>query len=158
MQTVQEFDSFYRGHLHLIQKYLARRVRFENVEELSSEVFDIAFRKMSQAKAGFELPWLYRIAGFVVANHRRKLQTETNLLANLTGPDTSASAEQLALAQIELAEAWKKLKPAERSALSLAAFEGLSVAEIAITLGVSKNAVSIRLHKARTELAKHLDL
>jgi RNA polymerase sigma-70 factor (ECF subfamily) len=158
MKTAQEFDEFYRNHLHLVQKYLSRRVGFEQVEELSAEIFDIAYRRMSQAKLGFELPWLYRIAGFVVANHRRKLNREINFLALFAAPDSAASAEQLALTNLAIAEAWKKLKPAEAAALSLAVFEGLSIEEIAMALGVSKNAVNIKLHRARNELAKLLEL
>ncbi len=144
--------------MHVIQRYLARRVPLENIDDLVSEIFDIAFRRMNQAKPGFELPWLYRIAGFVVANHRRKLQRETSFLATFYAAETSASAEQIALSHVELAEAWKQLKPGEREALSLAAFEGLSVSQIATALGITTNAVNLRLHKARTKLAKHLDL
>ena len=158
MNNLQEFDAFYRSNLHTIQKYLARRVNYESVEELATEVFDIAFRRMNQAKPGFELPWLYRIAGFVVANHRRKLQRETNFLRTFSAVETSASAEQLALSHLELANAWKALKSGEREVLSLAAFEALSVGEIARALGISKNAVNLRLHKARTNLAKLLNL
>lgn len=158
MKTVQEFDAFYRNHVQLIQKYLARRVGFEQVEQLCAETFDIAYRRMSQAKPGFELPWLYRIAGYVVANHRRKLSREANFLAQFTAPDSAVSAEQLALTNLALAEAWKKLRPVEAAVLSLAAFEGLSIEEISKTLGVSKNAVNIRLHRARVELTKLLEL
>jgi RNA polymerase sigma-70 factor (ECF subfamily) len=158
MQSAQEFDRFYRENLHHIQKYLARRVNFNSVDDLAAEVFDIAYRRRSQAKVGFELPWLYRIAGFVVANHRRKTQRESRLVPSLGNADTAASAEQLAMAQLELAEAWQKLRLSDRAALSLAAFEGLNVAEIAQVLGISKNAVNLRLHRARKELSKLLNL
>ena len=70
--------------------------------------------------------------------------------------DSSPSAETLALVDVSLAEAWKKLTLAERQVISLTAFEGLTVPEAAKALEISNNALSIRLSRARANLAKIL--
>ena len=154
--TPDDFSALHREHQGPIAKYLARRVDFVEVEDLCSEVFEIAWAKRAEAISGFELPWLYRIAGFVVANARRRATTRKKFIAGLTPPDHSPSAESIAVADIALAQAWAKLGTAERTALALVAFEGLRVEEVAAALGISANAVSIRLHRARAKLAELL--
>ncbi len=157
MRTEQQFTTLYRESLPLISKYLFRRVEANQVEELCSQVFEIAWQKRTAAPAGFELPWLYRIAANVISNHRRSLARETSLIASLREPNSAPSAESIALADIELAEAWAKLKPAEQNVLALAAFEGLGVHEISLALGISGNAAAVRLHRARANLALLLE-
>jgi RNA polymerase sigma-70 factor (ECF subfamily) len=100
-----------------------------------------------------ELPWLYRIAANVVANHRRKQATGNALIAALRPADSAPSAEDLVIADASLANAWRQLRPAEREVLTLALVEDLTPAQLAVALGASVNAVTIRLHRARGKLA-----
>ena len=154
--TPDEFTAIYRDYQTPIAKFLARRVEFVDVEDLCSEVFEIAWTKRSQAVAGFELPWLYRIASFVIANSRRKTAGRSRLISALSVADHSPSAEAIAIADIALADAWGKLSAAERGILALVAFEGLRVDQVAASLGLTPNAASIRLHRARTKLSELL--
>jgi RNA polymerase sigma factor (sigma-70 family) len=152
----EEFTGVYREFLPQISKYLVRRCDLADVEELASRVFEIAWRKRAQAPAGFELAWLYRIAGFVVSNHRRARQSEQNFLARFKPLDFAPSPEDIALADIGLAAAWKKLSPFEREAISLTAFEGLTNTEAAKVLEITPNAFTQRLAKARAKLKDNL--
>jgi len=154
--TPAEFSAIYREHQTPIAKYLARRVEFGQVEDLCSEVFEIAWQKREQAAEGYELPWLYRIAGFVIANSRRKTAGRSRLFSALSVTDHAPSAESIAIADIALADAWRKLSAAERGILALVAFEGLRVDQVATAMGLSANAVSIRVHRARAKLAELL--
>jgi RNA polymerase sigma-70 factor, ECF subfamily len=139
-----------------ISSYLVRRCDRSDVEELASRVFEIAWRKRSQAPEGYELAWLYRIAGFVVSNHRRSIQSATNFLMRFKPSDFAPSAEDIALADLELSAAWKKLSNFEREAISLTAFEGLSNQEAAKVLEIGPNAFTQRLAKARKALKANL--
>jgi len=154
--TPAAFSAIYREHQTPIAKYLARRVEFGQVEDLCSEVFEIAWQKREQAAEGYELPWLYRIAGFVIANSRRKTAGRSRLFSALSVADHAPSAESIAIADIALADAWRKLSAAERGILALVAFEGLRVDQVATAMGLSANAVSIRVHRARAKLAELL--
>jgi len=154
--TPDEFSAIYREHQTPIAKFLARRVDFVEVEDLCSEVFEIAWTKRADAVQGYELPWLYRIAGFAVANARRRANTRNRFIASLSPADHAPSAESIAVADIALAQAWAKLAAGERAMLALVAFEGLRVDEAAATLGITANAASIRLHRARAKLAELL--
>ncbi|MEV0201766.1 sigma-70 region 4 domain-containing protein [Nonomuraea sp. NPDC050691] len=55
-------------------------------------------------------------------------------------------------------KAFADLSDGYREVLSLADWEGMSVAEIAVVLGCSANAVRIRLHRARRRLARALSV
>lgn len=151
------FVAAYRRHLRPVGGFLARRVESQHVEDLAAEVFAIAWRRRDAVTPGEELPWLYGIAGNVVRNHRRSLRRQHDLLAGWRPADSAPSAEELVLADQGLADAWGTLRASEREVLALAVFEALPVAQIATVLGISANAVSIRLHRARQRLAAALD-
>ena len=152
----EEFTTIHRGFLPQISSYLVRRCDKSEVEELASRVFEIAWRKRAQAPQNYELAWLYRIAGFVVANHRRAIKSEQNLIARLRPLDFAPSPEDIAIADLSLSKAWGKLSPFEREAISLTAFEGLSNQDAAKVLEISPNAFTQRLGKARAKLKANL--
>ncbi|MFN5160083.1 MAG: RNA polymerase sigma factor [Rhodoluna sp.] len=153
----QAFIGLFRDHLQDVSKYLSRRTDSRHVEDLASEIFEIAWRKRADCPAGFELAWLYRISGFVLANHRRKAENRMIHLPIMDGDKTSPSAEDLALDGSGVAQAYQSLSSADRQILSLLVFEGLSVSEIAVVLGISQNTASQKLKRARARLASKLD-
>lgn len=154
--TPEEFTNLYRGFLPQISSYLVRRCDRSDVEELASRIFEIAWRKRAGAPEGYELAWLFRIAGFVVSNHRRALQSERNFLLRFRPSDFAPTPEDIALADLELSKAWKKLSGFEREAISLTAFDGLSHQVAAKVLEISPNAFTQRLAKARKTLKANL--
>jgi RNA polymerase sigma factor (sigma-70 family) len=56
----------------------------------------------------------------------------------------------------DLAAAFRRLLEDDREVLALAGWEELDRAQIAVVLGCSRNAVRIRLHRARRRLAQRL--
>jgi RNA polymerase sigma-70 factor (ECF subfamily) len=151
-----EFDDVYRRHLPAVSAYLARRVDRSDVEDLAADVFAIAWRKRASVASGEELPWLYRIASYQVANHRRRLAVRRDALALFVAPDAAPAADAAFEGDPALARAWRSLAGAQREVLALVVLDGLPVAEAAIALGVSPNAASIRLHRAKKALAAAL--
>jgi len=151
-----EFEAVYRRHLPAISAYLARRVARDDVEDLAADVFAIAWRKRASVTPGEELPWLYRIGAYQVANHRRRIAMRASVLGLLAAPDSAPAADALLDSDPELAAAWRTLSPRHREVLALVVLEELPVAEAAIALEVSANAVSIRLHRAKKALAEAL--
>lgn len=152
----EEFTSVFRETLTPLSKFLTRRVEPSAVEDLAAEVYEIAWKKRDSIPAGMELAWLYRIAGYLVANHRRKVARRAQIVELLSETNDAPAAEAVALADLELSSAWAQLKPAERRVLALVAFDGLSPDELAVAMGISKNAAAIRLHRARERFASLL--
>lgn len=155
MDQVQ-FVATFRSHLQDISKYLTRRVEISQVEDLASEIFEIAWRKRESCPQGFELAWLYKIAGFVVSNHRRKLSRRAVMVPLLDHDRSAPSAEDVALDGSTVAQAFDELSAKDRQVLSLLVFEQLSIKEIAVVLGTTENNTSQRLKRARERLAKNL--
>ncbi|MCX6496580.1 MAG: RNA polymerase sigma factor [Rhodoluna sp.] len=151
-----KFVATFRSHLQDISKYLTRRVELSQVEDLASEIFEIAWRKRESCPEGFELAWLYKIAGFVVSNHRKKISRRVVLLPLLDNDLSAPSAEDVALDGSGIAIAFGLLSPKDRQILSLLVFEQLSVKEISVVIGATENSTSQRLKRARERLAKHL--
>lgn len=153
-----DFVRVYRELLPKIGQYLSRRVPLDEVEDIASLVFEVAWQKRSQVTPGEELPWLYRIAAFQVANFRRRQATLTNFLSTTLIPSSAPAAEELATFDLDLAAAWKSLSSSEQSLLALVTFEGLSVQDAAVATGITPNTASSRLHRARKKLAAKLRL
>jgi RNA polymerase sigma-70 factor (ECF subfamily) len=151
-----QFVATFRSHLQDISKYLTRRVEISQVEDLASEIFEIAWRKRESCPQGFELAWLYKIAGFVVSNHRRKLSRRAVMVPLLDHDRSAPSAEDVALDGSAVAQAFDELSAKDRQVLSLLVFEQLSIKEIAVVLGTTENNTSQRLKRARERLAKNL--
>lgn len=148
----EDFTERFAGLRVPIAKFLYRRVDANEVDDLAADVFDIAWRKGSTVNVGEELPWLYRVATNVIANHRRKNARGQRFLSALLAPDTSPSAESIAVADIALADAWRQLPATSRQILALTALDGMSIAEVAQSLDITVNAVSVRLNRARQQL------
>ena len=157
MPTPEEtFVAAYTQHLPAISRYLSRRVDRTHVEDLAADVFAIAWRKRDSVKPGEELPWLYRIAANLVANHRRRQAAGASFLSAFRVADSAPSAEDIVIADQSLAAAWRTLKARDREIIALAVLEDLPVSAIASALQLSPNAVSIRLHRAKKALADAL--
>lgn len=155
--NAEEFGALFRAHIQEVTKFLARRLHSDQVEDMASDLFEVAWTKRDSIPKDFELPWLYKTARYLIANHRRKETGRANILATLAEPIAAPSAETIALADLELAEAWKKLSAKDQEVLALWAWDGLEVKEISISLGLSENAVNVRLSRARKSLASNLE-
>lgn len=155
--TAEEFGALFRAHITEISRFLARRLPADHVDDIASDLFEIAWNKRSKIPQGLELPWLYKTARYLIANHRRKEAGRQAILASLAEPVAAPSAEAIALADIELAQAWGKLNEKEREALALWALDGLEPKEVAIALGISENAANVRLSRAKKNLLSELE-
>lgn len=156
--TPEQFASNFRQHLPLISRYLSRRVPEADVEDLAAATFEVAWAKRGTVTLGEELPWLYKIAGYQVANFRRKQATVSKYLTLTLVPDSAPSAESIAVADLDLANALKVLSAADRELLALVVLDGLAVNTAAEVLGISANAASSRLHRSRQKLAQKLSM
>jgi RNA polymerase sigma factor (sigma-70 family) len=159
MTTVEEerFTALYRAHYDAVLRYARRRVVDDRCGDVTSEVFVIAWRKMSDIPTE-PLPWLYAVARRVVANQLRTDARAARLYeraAAHTTPDDGGFADSVT-SSLELGAALDKLPGADREALLLVAWEGLSGRDAAKVLGCSTPAFAMRLHRARKRLDGHL--
>ncbi len=150
--TPEQFNDVYRAQLPEISRFLARRLAADEVDDLAADLFEIAWSKRSSIPEGLELPWLYKTARYLIANHRRKLQNRARIFSLLAAPEAAPSAESLALADLGLGSAWEKLPANDRELLALWSLDGLEAREIAVVMEISPHAVAIRLTRAKEKL------
>ena len=150
------FEALFAAHQRQVLAYAMRRTpTLADAEDVTTETFTIAWRKIDGVPPE-PLPWLYAVARRVLANHRRGRGRRERLAALLRVEDVPTplrlGEDHDGPAFVALAS----LPPADQEVLRLVAWEGLGNREIAAVLGISPNAVAIRLHRARARFAAAL--
>lgn len=154
----RDFSELFEAHYSELRRFVLRRA--ENraaVEDVVAETFAIAWRRRAQVPDP-AIPWLFGICHRVIANHRRSTKRRMRLINRLraSGPDLGRDPAELLAERSEIGEAFARLSRSQREVLRLVAWDGLSAAEAATVLGCSQATFRVRLHRARSELAKHL--
>jgi RNA polymerase sigma-70 factor (ECF subfamily) len=153
------FEGVYQDTYPRILGYAVRRCRSpEDAADVVAETFAIAWRRVDDLPDGPEARlWLYGVARNVLANHRRgeeRRHTRQIALQESLAAFFPAPEESLELGMI--GRVFRSLSEDDRELLSLLVWEGLDAGEIARVLGRSRNAVRIRLHRARGRFARAL--
>ncbi|WP_448073899.1 RNA polymerase sigma factor [Georgenia yuyongxinii] len=148
------FDALFRAHATQVHRYLVRRAP-RDAEDLAAEVMVIAWRRRADLPEGAELPWLYRTAAYVLANHRRKHVAMPTAREPSDVDDVDPA--DLALADDAVRAALAALSPRDRRILLLHAWEGLGAEELAVVLGISRGGADAALSRARARLAAAWD-
>src|SRR4051812_39055896 len=154
------FEALYTGSFTSLLGFAIRRCdSAEDAADVVAETFAIAWRRLDAVPAGEEaVLWLYGVARNVLANHRRGVARRRGLAVALAGEISeryARSAEESATDHA-VGQAFRALPDDDRELLALVAWEGLDHGQIAAVLGCSRNAVRIRLHRARRRLAREL--
>lgn len=143
-----------------IQQFARRRVGADAAQEIVAETFLVAWRRLHDVPDP-ALPWLYRVATLEVANFQRRqirsLQVQRAICESLPSdrsPQRASHDDDMDVSQV-IARAFETLGAADQEILRLATWDGLTSAEGAIVLGCSIPAYRVRLHRARSRLAKN---
>jgi RNA polymerase sigma-70 factor (ECF subfamily) len=137
-----------------LQRYLRRRADPTSAEDAFAETLLVLWRRLEDVPPEAALPWSYGVARRVLANARRAGDRHVRLVDRVSR-ERAASAEPETTAGM-LDQALAALADADRELLRLWAWEQLAPRDIAVVLGISANAASIRLHRAKGRLAQIL--
>lgn len=163
----QDFAQWHRDHRAVVYRYVRFRVATrETAEDVTSDVFMKALRSIKRydSKRAAPRTWLLRIARNAVTDHLRSLKRRGSLHVSLDRvPDLVAqvpSQEERVLKEERiqhLLNGTKLLRQSDQEILSLRYGSGLDNNEIAEALGVSPNAVAVRLHRSLKRLKEVID-
>jgi RNA polymerase sigma-70 factor (ECF subfamily) len=152
----ERFDVLFRANAGRVYAYARRRSSHDEAQEVVAETFLVAWRRLDDVPRE-PLPWLLGVARKVLANRRRAAGRRFDLRVTLApmsspGPDPSDEVQT----KLDVLAAIDRLPTAEREALTLSAWDGLSAAEGAAVIGCTRATFTVRLHRARRRLMKEL--
>ena len=150
------FDRLFGRHFAAVRAYVARRSTAAVVDDVLSETFLVAWRRIDSVP-GDALPWLLGVARRVLANQRRaeaRRGALVDVLASVLPRDPIN--EPVSGVFGELGDAIAALSAREREALLLVAWEGLEPDRAARVVGCAPAAFRARLYRARRRLSAQL--
>jgi RNA polymerase sigma-70 factor, ECF subfamily len=155
--SAARFERLFAAHYPAIHAYAKRRCADrEDAEDVTAEVFSVAWRRIAAVPhpPGDRL-WLFGVARRTLANHQRSARRRSRLWLRLREqpPAAVAPGESVTAA----GRALEGLRAGDRELLTLLAWDGLTVAEIAEVIGVPAPVVSRRLYRARRRFAAALE-
>lgn len=150
-----------------LHRYLLRRADADQVDDILSETLLVLWRRIEDVPGlgapgdvldpDSVLPWCYGVARGCLANARRADRRRRSLLERLTWTAPDAARETGDPDHTALHSALAQLRALDREVVLLWAYEELTPSRIAEVTGLSANAVSIRLHRAKKRLAAQLE-
>lgn len=153
------FEEIYRDNRGPVLAYLLRRTsNSDDAADVLADTFVTAWRRLDDVPPGGEARlWLYGVARRSLANHRRGERRRSVLAGRIRAELAVAYRAPEPGGQLaDLADALGSLPEADQELLALVAWERLDHQQIASVLGCSRNAVDVRLHRARRRLSEAL--
>ncbi|HUQ61208.1 sigma-70 family RNA polymerase sigma factor [Lentzea sp.] len=138
---MEDFSAVYRECYPRVLAYAASHAGARLAEDITSETFTIAWRKLDQMPPN-ALPWLLGIARNLVRTARRQVWHDEL--------DDVAADDDFAV--VELRAALSSLSEVDQEVLTLIAWHGLAPTEAAKVLGCTTATFYVRLHRARRRL------
>ncbi len=125
MDARQAFEEAYAAHEPSVRAFVLRRLGETGADDVVSEVFLAACRRVDELPAD-SLPWLLNIARGVMSNRRRADVRWQALVARMSHEPGHAGAGQARDLDLGVFEALATLSETDRELVLLVAWEGLS--------------------------------
>ena len=150
------FEEIAPALMEPLRRYLARRTDPATADDVLADTLLVCWRRLDELPED-PLPWAYAVARNCLANARRGARRQDRLAARISVVDPPReTAPGPGEGDDVLAGAMARLRPEDAELLHLWAWEQLAAGEIAVVLGITPNAASIRLHRAREKLRTEL--
>jgi RNA polymerase sigma-70 factor (ECF subfamily) len=152
----ERFERLAAEVVEPVRRFLARRTDPATADDVLAETLLVCWRRLDQVPEP-ALPWVYGVARNCLANIQRGDRRQVRLAAKITAVDPPQEAvHEPDPPDPRIEAALAALRPEEADLLRLWAWEQLGPGEIAEVLGITPNAVSIRLHRARGKFVEQL--
>ncbi|MEU4324279.1 RNA polymerase sigma factor [Nonomuraea dietziae] len=151
----ERFTTMYDECRQRVWAYVVARAGRQVADEVVSETFAIAWRKLDQVP-GNALPYLLGIARNVLRDSVREEARREGLARELREWVVGDVADQVA-ERLGVLRAMARLTQDERELLILVAWQGLSSRDAARVVGCSVPAFKVRLHRARKRLQHEME-
>ena len=157
-EPAQRFRRAYDAHRAHVYAYAVSRAGRRLADDIVSDTFLVAWRKVAALPSPAPLPWLLAVARNVIRERYRDEVRQASLAEEMRAWVAEASgdvADDVADRAAVLA-AYARLGDDDREVLTLVAWHGLSTAAAARVLGCTPATYLVRLHRARRRLEQGL--
>ena len=165
VRRAQDGDEQAMSELITIHKGLVYTIIFRMVndpqlsQDLTQETFIRFFLKIDKVKyAEKTRAWICRIAKNIVYDHFRKEKRKKTVSLDEVPEIHAESNIKKKHKKMIIQDALQRLKERDRMLLTMAYYEGFSLAEIAEIMQMSANNAKVRLHRARLKLRDELEV
>ena len=134
------------------RRYALRRATPADAEEALSETMLRLWTDHARVPRGSEIAWSIGMCRKILSTMRRTERRRQEILERYAAELIVPLPRPVATTDPQLAEALAALAERDREALLLSVWDGLPPREIAMVLGVTPNAASIRVHRAKQRL------
>ncbi|MGL5825909.1 MAG: RNA polymerase sigma factor [Nocardioides sp.] len=156
-QRAVRFELLAREVMEPVRRFLARRTDHATADDVLADTLLVLWRRLADVPESGALPWAYATARHCLANAERDGRRQRRVAERVAQLDPPGEHLVEPNFDPDLAAALAGLSDTESELIRLWAWEQLTPAEIAQVLGITANAVSIRLHRARRKLAAALE-
>jgi RNA polymerase sigma-70 factor (ECF subfamily) len=151
-----QFALIVEEHKNLVYSLLLRMTdNHEEANDLAQEVFIKVFRQLKQFKRKSKLStWIYKITYFHGLAYLRKQKRWFVSSSDIDISSDKDAHEDIAMDEFKghISACIQKLKPLERTAITLFYLEEMQVKEVAEIMNISESYVKVTVHRAKKRL------
>jgi RNA polymerase sigma-70 factor, ECF subfamily len=155
MTRADRLEAIMRDVVEPVRRYLARRTDSATADDVLSETLVVLWRRLEDVPDD-AIAWSIGVARLQLANAERSARRQQRLFARIVVLDPPREVADATADTTYIRDAIARLRPLDAEVIRLTAWEELSLEQVASVLGVSVNAATIRLHRARKRLREEL--
>jgi len=161
LHSAEDFEAMYESNAPLIYRFMFWKTQDQALsQDLTSSVFEKAWKTRANFTSGSPKAWLYRIARTTLIDYWRKkkdISVDDTMTNELMSDDSSLDEVLDYDAMITTLQSAVNTLPKEmRTIVQLRFVEGLSSKQVAARLGMSEANVRVIQHRALRKLREKL--
>lgn len=162
-ESPDAFDEFFRVYYPGVVRFVKAVYPRVDAEDVAAATFATVWTHFGRVPPLYPRPWLLGVVRNIIRNRdragRREVAVFEKLISQRGRTSASLSNDDVLFEDVEpVLAAMRKLREGDQEILMLATWGELAPEELAIALGVTTNAATVRLHRARRRLRAMMDL
>jgi len=157
VDAARRFSALFEDAYPAVRRYAHNRgLQGADADDLVADVFTVAWRRFEKVPIDDPIPWLLAVARNHWRNLLRRNRRDRELAIRVVPSSATPEYESSSFSAEEIRAALSTLSEPDQEILRLVAWDGLTPQQAAKVLGCTATTARVRLHRARSRLAKAL--